>query len=384
MSKILLSFLVVVACCFGASSSASAQDASRIQVSLITCTPGEELYSIFGHSALRIIDSNNVTDYIFNYGTFNFDDDGFYLKFIRGKLLYHLSVERTDEFIFSYMNESRGITEQVLQLSSLEKINIKNFILHNLEPENKFYQYDFFLDNCTTRLRDIINKMKSPSPSLPHVMPATTTYREAIHVYLDKGEQHWSKLGIDLLLGMRTDKIMSASEQSFLPDNLMTAVDSCKNQQLVHQKNAILKPINTGQASSIFTPLFCFSLFAGLVILMSLLKNRFGQIFMLCFDNVFFFLIGLLGLLLVLMWVATDHSMTKDNMNLIWANPLHLLFAIFFRSKSKWKKWYSLFTCIAMLLLLLCWRILPQQLHYSLIPISLLIGYRAAMRYNQA
>ena len=105
------------------------QDSSRIRISLLTCTPGEELYSIFGHSAIRIIDSNNVTDYIYNYGTFDFDDNGFYLKFIRGKLLYFVSIERTDDFLAFYTSENRGITEQILQLSGDEKIAIQKAFL---------------------------------------------------------------------------------------------------------------------------------------------------------------------------------------------------------------------------------------------------------------
>ena len=109
------------------------QDSSRIRISLLTCTPGEELYSIFGHSAIRIIDSNNVTDYIYNYGTFNFDDNGFYLKFIRGKLLYFVSIERTEDFLAFYTLENRGIAEQILQLSGDEKIAIQKALKENLK-----------------------------------------------------------------------------------------------------------------------------------------------------------------------------------------------------------------------------------------------------------
>ena len=139
-----------------------AQDSSRIRISLLTCTPGDELYSIFGHSAIRIIDSNSVTDYVFNYGTFNFEDDGFYLKFIRGKLLYFLSVENSQDFMYEYSSMRRGITEQVLNFSAEEKKQIEYALIENLKDENKYYKYDFFLDNCTSRLRDIILKYKSP------------------------------------------------------------------------------------------------------------------------------------------------------------------------------------------------------------------------------
>src|SRR6187455_1852390 len=110
-----------------------AQDSSRIRVSLLTCTPGDELYSIFGHSALRVIDSNSVTDIVYNYGTFNFDDEGFYLKFIRGKLNYYISIESFEDFKYLYQATNRGMTEQVLNFSAVEKINIQHALIENLK-----------------------------------------------------------------------------------------------------------------------------------------------------------------------------------------------------------------------------------------------------------
>src|SRR5665647_248690 len=101
-----------------------AQDSSHIRISLLTCTPGEELYSTFGHTAIRVTDSSSVTDNVFNYGTFNFEDPGFYTKFIRGKLLYYLSVENFQDFKYAYQADNRGITEQVLNMDALEKIGL--------------------------------------------------------------------------------------------------------------------------------------------------------------------------------------------------------------------------------------------------------------------
>ncbi|MGB4844981.1 MAG: DUF4105 domain-containing protein, partial [Ferruginibacter sp.] len=129
----------------------SAQDSSRLRISLLTCTPGEELYSTFGHSAYRVIDSTSLTDIVYNYGTFNFDDDGFYLKFVQGKLLYYVSAEYFTDFKYLYQSTNRGITEQVLNLSAAEKISMQRFLNNNLKEENKYYKYDFFFDNCTTR-----------------------------------------------------------------------------------------------------------------------------------------------------------------------------------------------------------------------------------------
>ncbi|HSY76263.1 MAG TPA: DUF4105 domain-containing protein, partial [Bacteroidia bacterium] len=138
-----------------------AQDSSHIRISLLTCTPGEELYSTFGHSAIRIVDSSRVhqsdpvLDVVFSYGNFEFLDNSFYLKFIRGKLPYYVDCQSfypdgdDPGFESEYQTTNRGITEQVLNLDSAEKVHIESALFENIKPENKYYKYDFFFDNCT-------------------------------------------------------------------------------------------------------------------------------------------------------------------------------------------------------------------------------------------
>ncbi|HSN59571.1 MAG TPA: DUF4105 domain-containing protein [Ferruginibacter sp.] len=358
-----------------------AQDSSRIRISLLTCTPGDELYSIFGHSALRVIDSNSVTDIVYNYGTFNFDDEGFYLKFIRGKLLYYVSIAHFEDFKYEYQSSNRGMTEQLLNFSATEKINIQHALIENLKEENKYYQYDFFFDNCTTRLRDLIVKSKQPTPLLPSVKPADMRFRQAIHEYLDKGDQQWSKLGIDILLGAPTDKIMTASDQQFLPDNLMTALDSTKNTPLVISSQNLYELNAATGNKSFFTPMvFFLSLLAGFTLLHFALQKKLPLVLS-GLDGILFFSTGLLGILLVFMWTATDHSMTKNNYNLLWALPTHLIISFFITSNKSWVKKYFLFTAIAGVLVLLIWFFLPQQLNISLIPFVVLIIFRALVIY---
>jgi len=364
----------------------SAQDSSRLRISLLTCTPGDELYSIFGHSAIRIIDSNSVSDIVYNYGTFNFDDEGFYLKFIRGKLLYYISTENFNDadgymgFKHLYQTTNRGMTEQVLDLTAAEKQYIRNSLHENLKEENKYYKYDFFLDNCTTRLRDLLLKTKNPPPQLPAVMPANTRFRQAIHLYLDKGKQYWSKLGIDILLGAPTDAVMTPSQQQFLPDNLMMAMDKSKPAMVV--SSASLYPLpDSNKEDSWFTPLFFFSALLISFVLLSLSKNKFIQNILLGLDGLLFFTTGLLGILLIFMWTSTDHSMTKDNYNLLWALPSHIVISFFINSRKKIIKGYFLFTAISLVIVLLAWFFLPQQLNNALIPFILLLLYRSAMKY---
>ena len=361
--------------------SAYTQDSSRIRISLLTCTPGNELYSIFGHSALRITDSNSVTDIVYNYGTFNFDDDGFYLKFISGQLLYYISIEDFQTFKFNYQATNRGITEQVLQLSPQEKINIQHSLNENLKEENKYYKYDFFLDNCTTRFRDLILNSKKPTPALPAVMPIDMKFREAIDIYLYKGEQYWSKLGIDILLGAPTDAVMTPSQQQFLPDNLMTALDKSLTIPIVTSKESLYKLDVHEKQVVWFTPMFFFSTLLAFFILMSLIKNRQGQSILAGLDGLLFFLTGALGFLLIFMMTATDHSMTKTNFNILWAWPTHAVIAFFVTSKKAWVKKYFLIAIVGNLLVLLAWAFLPQQMHDALIPFVILLTYRSAARY---
>ena len=355
----------------------SAQDSSRIRISLLTCTPGEELYSTFGHSALRIIDSNSVTDHVYNFGTFNFDDAGFYLKFIRGQLRYYVNVEEFEDFKFSYITENRGITEQLLNFSAAEKIAIHRALIENIKEENKFYMYDFFYDNCTTRLRDIIVKFHSPTPLLPAVMPTKYTFRNAIHQYLDNNHKCWSKFGIDILLGAPTDAVMTSSQQQFLPENLMHALDSTQNTNMVSSSKNLYLLSDVNNKPSFFTPLFLFSSILALFIIVSFFRNKPGQNILRAMDSFLFFLVGLLGVELVFMWVGTDHIMTKNNYNLLWAWPLHIVYAFFIHKNSKRVKAYSMLLTVFLGLLLCCWFFVAQKMNNALLPLVVLMIWRA-------
>lgn len=364
------------------SNSALAQDTSRLRISLLTCTPGEELYSTFGHSAFRVIDSNSVTDIVYNYGTFNFDDDGFYLKFVQGKLLYYVSAEYFADFKNLYQSTNRGITEQVLNLSAEEKINIRHFLNENLKEENKYYKYDFFFDNCTTRLRDILKKQHDSSFCKTLVMPAGSRFRQAIHQYLDKNHKDWSKLGIDILLGQPCDAVMTAEQMQFLPDNLMKSLDSSDHPMVVSSQN--LYPISEeNNKANFFSPLLVFSLLLIFIVLMSLVKNRFSQIFMQGFDGLFFFCTGVLGIILIFMWTATDHQMCRNNFNLLWAWPTHTMIAFFVNSKKNWVKRYFKLTAGALIGVLISWFFLPQQMNNALLPLVLILIYRSSIKSLQ-
>ena len=381
MKKNMLRILLIINFSLSIIHYSFAQDASHLRISLLTCTPGNELYSTFGHSAYRVVDSSSVTDIVYNYGTFNFDDEGFYLKFIRGKLLYYVSAANFNDFKYDYQSTNRGITEQVLNLTAAEKTTIQQFLNNNLKEKNKYYKYDFFFDNCTTRLRDILKKTHDSSFTINPVMPAGTTFRQAIYQYLDKNNAAWSKLGIDILLGKPCDGVMTAAQMQFLPNNLMISLDSSNHPLILSHQN-LYSITNDNNKKIFFTPLIIFSLLLVVIAAISLLKNKIARIFLQGFDGLLFFCTGLLGIVLIFMTTATDHSMTKNNFNLLWAWPTHFIIAFFINNKKNWVKKYFAFTAAALVIVLLAWFFLPQHLNPALIPFVLLLIYRSAAKVS--
>ena len=355
-----------------------AQDCS-LRVSLLTVSPGEELYSTFGHTALRISDSTGTRDIVFNYGTFNFDEPGFYIKFARGKLNYYVSAESFANFEYVAMMENRSITEQTLNLTCTEKEKLLAYLDWNMLPANKYYKYDFTFDNCTTRVADLIDSIAGGSLVYKDITKEPMTFRDAIHDYLNQNEKPWSKLGIDLLLGRRLDRVMTIREELFLPEYLMNALDSVttNNQPLVSDKATIFQAEFRGHDKhSVTGPLFIFTCLFVLIGFLSFSANKIIRSFLFGFDGVLFFIIGVLGIVLVLMWVATDHYMTKDNYNLLWAWPTHAVAAFYVHSRKRWVRLYYLVYAIAQLILIALWFWLPQQLNPVLIPLNALLIFR--------
>ena len=353
-----------------------AQDSSHIRISLLTCTPGDELYSTFGHSALRVTDSNSVTDNVYNYGTFDFGEKDFYLKFIQGRLKYFLSAEPFYDFKNDYIADNRGIKEQVLNFSAEEKIKIYRSLLENIQPENRFYLYDFFMDNCTTRLRDMIVKNHQPVPALPAVMPADYTFRDALHQYMRGSSMAWNRFGIDILLGASGDAVMTPAQQEFLPDNLMHAMEGSKNTVIVASSNNLFSFEPVKKETVFFTPMVLFSCIFLLYVLLSIFKNKTINNLLQVMDSLLFFSVGVLGAVLLSVWLITDYPMLKNNYNLLWAWPVHIIYAFLMHRNWRWVRLYSLFLSVFLVLLLISWAFLAQRMDAALIPLVLLMIFR--------
>ena len=358
---------------------AGAQDSCSLQISLLTCAPGEELYSTFGHTALRVQDAARGTDYIFNYGTFEFGPD-FYTKFIRGKLLYFLSVENFTDFIYEYQLQSRSVQQQLLQLSCAEKEKLYSSLQINSQEQNRYYKYDFLFDNCTTRAGDIVVRNVDSSVVFKNILPGNhPTFRNLIHSYLNAGHQYWSKLGIDILLGVKLDRNVTNREAMFLPDYLLKGFDSANlgYHPLVSPAQTILRMPSPLHGKSFFTPLVVFSLLLFLIVVISFIQSNWARAAIRVFDFLFIFTLGLAGFLLLFMWFGTDHKVCQNNYNLIWALPTHGVVAFFIHGKKSWAARYFTVVLWLSIILMGAWFFLPQQMNNALIPVLLLIIYRS-------
>lgn len=367
-------------CLFILTRPANAQaDSCGLQISLLTCSPGEELYSTFGHTAVRVKDSTTGMDIVFNYGTFEFSPD-FYAKFVQGKLLYYLSVEDFPNFLYQYQMESRSVVEQPLQLSCAEEQQLFSALRWNAEEPNRYYLYDFLYDNCTTRARDIIAKNTSTPVVFPNILPREVpTFRDLIHTYLDLGGQYWSKLGIDLLLGAKLDREVTNLQSMFLPDYLKRGLDGSRVQRrpLVTTTLPVLtmpSPLNKG---SLFRPAVVFSLLLVIAAALQLARKKWSERALKVLDTVLFLLLGLAGILLLFMWFGTDHRVTQNNYNLLWALPTHLAVTFVLHRGKQWVATYFRVVFWLTVVLLVLWAFLPQEMNSALLPLIMLILLRS-------
>jgi Domain of unknown function (DUF4105) len=349
-----------------------------LRISVLTCSPGQDLYSLFGHNALRIRDSSNGTDIIYNWGTFDFNEPNFYIKFMRGKLLYFLSPDHVQDFVYAYQYEGRSVTEQVLYISCEDKLKIYRAVEENLKGDNKFYKYDFLFDNCTTRIRDLLEKEVAGIKVSGSMVPKETTFRNMLHSYLDKGSQPWSKLGIDILLGSRIDKPVTNEQAMFLPEYLMKAVDSSLvNQQTIIEKKGVLVSAQPYEEMiGVYTPLITTTIFSLILLSIGLLKAAWAKRFIKFTDTFLLYITGLLGLLLLFMWFFTDHTACDNNYNIAWALPTNFMVAFFAWKRPSWARQYFKAAAFITVLFLLSWFWLPQQMNIALLPVTLCMLYR--------
>lgn len=212
--------LILTILCTMAAWSQTLSDHARVV--LLSCEPGNEAYARYGHSAIRVTDPENNIDWVFNYGLFDFYAEDFYVKFVKGETYYILGAQRTNSFYREYAADHRKVYEQVLNLNRDQCQQVWDYLLWNLQEENREYLYNFVFDNCATRPYYLIEKALGESLVSDYKGLEGTTFRDAIRSYTDG--KSWVSAGINLVFGPKADQPMSNAERLFLPEELMNYV----------------------------------------------------------------------------------------------------------------------------------------------------------------
>lgn len=344
-------FLPILFLLMSFNASALSQDA---QISLITQDAGDEMYAYFGHTAIRIKDDSLNIDQVYNYGTFDFNTPNFYIKFIRGDLDYCLSIDDFDYFVYFSSETKRTIHEQVLNLTYEEKVNMITLLETCYTTSARYYRYDFLKNNCATKIRDIIEDATNKRIDFDESGFKGKTFRQLLKPFVSKN--YWIEFGINIAMGMKTDKPATPSDYMFLPVYIYDFLEGSE----YAQKSVILLDASPktekGFNFSYLSPWIIVLLLIGLSFIPKTRKP------VLYFVSIIF---TLLGLLLLFMDLYSLHPAIGSNLNTLWTLPAIVL--ILFR-KRKFNDYLKLAYILIIVLFIALQTILPQQLSFTFIP----------------
>lgn len=353
---------------------------NNAQISVLTCGSGDDLYTTFGHSAFRVQDPVKGLDVVYNYGTFDFDPPMFYVDFAMGNLYYSLSKQETPYFLYAYELENRWVKEQVLALDDAERNKLYQFLEINHLPENREYKYEFFYDNCATKIADVLEGTLGTELVFQEgYLEKQFTFRELIHQNLTLNS--WSSFGIDLALGSVIDKTATTKEHMFLPWYVMkqlghTTLESTKlvanEQTIIERKEKIMT------SNFIATPLFWILALSIFVLVRTYLDHK-SKHRSRILDFVLFVITGLAGVLLIFLWFFTDHTATLQNFNVLWVFPLNVFMAFVLLKKNPKTPWIQNYMVLLLVLIVvtaILWILGVQSFSPLIVPLLVMLGAR--------
>lgn len=377
--KRILSLLWVVLALTPAATAQSIPLTDSAYASILTCGEGNEYYLSWGHSAIRICDTVQGIDVVYNYGTFDFDTPHFYWKFACGQLDYCLSRQSFDHFMWEYIYEGRAVWEQRLRLTHQELNNLFIMLEQNHLPEYRYYKYEFFRDNCATRVRDmvancLVHRTLSPETTDSQAL----TYRDYLYQPTEENKLWW-RLGVDIVLGRRCDHRCSNYEAMFSPIEMMHQFDtltvSDTHQPVADPAVALLTDTRTPLSNSLSPTLIFYILFA-VVLILTVLQLKCGWR-MRWLDITLFSATTLVSLMILFLWFFTAHYCTKYNFNILWASPLFLYFAIRLQKSNRWVVWTQIILLLATVAITFIG--IPQSFNIAVCPIALTLLVRLLM-----
>ena len=357
-------------------------------ISILTIGSGSSLSDSFGHSAIRAQSKTKQYDLVFNYGVYDYSDPKFYSNFIKGYLKYSLGVSYFKDFKSSYIANNRSIKEQVLHLPDDLKEKLVNKLIFNSRPENKDYFYDYFDNNCSTIIKDLINESLTQygyANNYSHANKLKNSYRSLIYENINKNS--WGSLGIDICLGSYIDQQIEAEKNTFLPEYLFEYLNSSyynysnnnkkvekvklvKNIEFINKVKKVKKSIFNVFLTS---PLFVFILIFTALFLLNY-RNKENKKIHLALESIHI-LTSIIGCLLIFLWFFTDHTTAAFNYNLLWASPVNFILLINVINK-KWKIAYLKLLLLSLILIMLHSVTGVQVFNISLYPLFLFLGFR--------
>jgi hypothetical protein len=352
------------------------------KISLVTCSPGDELYTAFGHSAIRILDPELGFDRLYNFGTFDMTVGNFYLRFARGDLLYQLSVDQGDADIEEHGALGQGVTEAQLNLTPEQKQSLFGALETNLAPENRYYRYDFLLDNCSTRVRDVFEKIIGTSVADKTV--SGQTFRQMLDPYLDRIP--WIRFGIYLLLGAGVDRSVQPREACFLPANLESAICQTKpDNGLFGQAPVRLFPVRPlPRIPQVLDPEIVLSaVLVGWISLWAVRGCKASRVI----SALVYIGFGFTGLFLVVLAANTLHWEAYQNWNVAWLVPTHLVAGIGLilvpANKLLMLRLYLFAAIVEALVFMVLSPWLPQRFHPAIYPLVVLSLWRTVIELRR-
>ncbi len=357
------------------------EDISNTEISVLTCSPGDQIYSIFGHTAVRVCNPNIGLDAVINYGLFDFSQESFVYRFVKGETDYMCGAEAYNSFLYSYAWRGSGVKATVLDLTDAEKERFIRVLTNDLRPENREYRYNFAYNNCATKIRDIVNF--AYSGKYESLQPSEFTFREVIGHYAEN--YPWYMFSFDICLGGKAyNTLMTPEEAQFLPEYL----DAALNNSLINRDGEEIKPktkeeihltpIDSTIEKTIFTPFVVACILIILSICNLVLGKRFGKGLRIAsniYSGTIFFTYTLIGLLVTFLIFFSEHPFTTWNMNICIFNPLIAIpfIGLFIKNKSIFFKIINAALVLLAVLFILYALIFWSFTNHALIPLAIVL-----------
>jgi hypothetical protein len=314
---------------------------SELTIYLMTMGPGDAVWERFGHNAIRVVDASRGTDSVYNWGTFDFQQPNFVGRFMTGNTEYWLQADGMAETVAAYRYFNRSMWVQELDFTPAERAAVRDFIAWNSQPEHRYYRYDYYLDNCSTRVRDIIDRAVGGQlkPALTARL-TNTTYR--FHTQRALAPAAIVALGTNLALGELADRPISAWETAFLPEQLQEHARSLRvksadgaTHPLVRKEQQLFAaqrpPLPATPPNELVRDLGIGVVIAALLAMLAraaLTGRRAARIAFTTIATAWAAIGGILGLAIVIAWIATRHVFIGHNENILQFDPLSLIVAV--------------------------------------------------------